>query len=192
MKVFQVVLFLVLAALVYFIYQFMYMKPTFMVGEKVPDFSTRTIDGAKFSIDDVKGKLVLMEFWGTWCGPCRKQMPELSKLYRTYKDSLHGTFEIVSLAMDDDTTALRNVIIKDTLSWPYHLREPKNGGEISALYQIKSIPTSYLLNDQLQIIKVNPSIEDLKDMLQKVDKIHYSKMKLKAEQKKKEELLNSK
>ncbi len=191
MKVFQVVIFLVLAALVYFIYQFMYMKPTFMVGEKIPDFNTRTIDGAKFSIDELKGKLVLIEFWGTWCGPCKKQMPELSKLYRTYKDSLHGTFEIVSLAMDDDTTLLRNVINQDTLSWPYHLREPKNGGEISALFQIKQIPTSYLLNDQSQIIKVNPTIDELKALLQKVDNIHYSKMKLKAEQKKKEEVMDS-
>ena len=104
MKIFQIVIFIVLAALVYFIYQFMYMKPTFMVGEKIPDFQTKTIDGKKFSMDELKGKLVLMEFWGTWCGPCRKQMPELSKLYRTYRDSLHGTFEIVSLAMDDDTT----------------------------------------------------------------------------------------
>lgn len=186
MKVFQVVIFLVLAALVYFIYQFMYLKPTFMIGEKVPTFRTKTIDGKNFSIDDLNGKLVLMEFWGTWCGPCRKQMPELSKIYRTYKDSLHGTFEIVSLAMDDDTAALRMVINRDSLSWPYHLREPQNGGEISALFQIKQIPTSYLINDKSQIIKVNPTIEELKDVLQKVDNIHYSKMKEKEKNKNKD------
>ena len=180
MKVFQVIIFLVLAALVYFVYQFMYLKPTFMVGEKIPDFKTKTIDGKNFSIDELEGKLVLMEFWGTWCGPCRKQMPELSKLYRTYKDSLHGTFEIVSLAMDDDTTLLRNVINQDSMSWPYHLREPKNGGEITNLFQIKEIPTSYLINDQAQIIRVNPTIDELKDLLMKVDNVHYSKMKQKA------------
>jgi len=182
MKIFQIVIFIVLAALVYFIYQFMYMKPTFMVGEKIPDFQTKTIDGKKFSMDELKGKLVLMEFWGTWCGPCRKQMPELSKLYRTYRDSLHGTFEIVSLAMDDDTTVLRNVINQDTMIWPYHLREPQNGGEITSLFQIKQIPTSYLLNDQGQIIRVNPTIDELKDLLTKVDNVHYSKMKAKKKE----------
>lgn len=183
MKIFQVVIFLVLAALVYFIYQFIYMKPAFMVGEKVPSFKTKTIDGKNFSIDDLEGKLVLLEFWGTWCGPCRKQMPELSKLYRTYKDSLHGTFEIVSLAMDDDTTALRAVINQDSLTWPYHLREPKNGGEISNLYQIKQIPTSYLINDQGQIIGVNPGIDELKNWLTRVDQVHHSKMREKEKAK---------
>lgn len=172
MKVFQWVIVVVLAVIVYFIYQFMYMKPAFMVGEKVPDFRTTTFDGNKFSIRDMEGKLVLLDFWGTWCGPCRRQMPELSRLYRTYQDSLHGLFEIVSVALDDDTTALRQVINQDTLTWPNHIREPKSGGEIATLYQIKQIPTSYLLNDQGQILKVNPGIKDIKEWLDKIDIVH--------------------
>ncbi|MCO6460872.1 MAG: redoxin domain-containing protein [Saprospiraceae bacterium] len=172
MKVFNWVIFIILAGLMYFIYQFMYMKPAFMVGEKVPDFRTTTIDGKKFSIRDMEGKLVLLDFWATWCGPCRKQLPALSSLYRTYKDSLHGVFEIVSVALDDDTTALRLVINQDSLVWPYHIREPKSGGEIAALYQIKKIPTSYLLNDEGQILKVNPGIDDIKEWLVRIDAVH--------------------
>ncbi len=177
MKIFQYIIFFILAALVYVLYQYMYMKPAFMVGEKAPSFRTQTIDGKNFSLDDMSGKLVLLDFWGTWCGPCRKQLPELSKLYRTYRDSLHGTFEVVSVAMDDDTAALRSVINSDSLVWPVHLRESKSGGPIIALYQIKKVPTSYLLNDQGQIISVNPDMNELKSWLEKIDQVHHSKTK---------------
>ncbi len=177
MKIFQYIIFFILAALVYVLYQYMYMKPAFMVGEKAPSFRTQTIDGKNFSLDDMSGKLVLLDFWGTWCGPCRKQLPELSKLYRTYRDSLHGTFEVVSVAMDDDTAALRQVINSDSLVWPTHIREPKGGGTITTLYQIKKVPTSYLLNDKGQIISVNPAVDELKSWLMKVDQAHYSKVR---------------
>lgn len=180
MKFFRVAIFIILAALVYLIYQFYYLKPAFAIGESIPDFKGTTIDDRPFSIDEMRGKLVLVEFWGTWCGPCRKQMPQLSSLYRTYRDSLHGTFEIVTIAMDDDTAALRRVINQDSLVWPIHLRESKQGGTIANLFEIREIPTSYLINEKAQIIRVNPSIDELRAILEKVDEAHYSKIRKQA------------
>lgn len=174
MKFFNVIIFLVLALVAFGIYYFIYSKPAMMIGEKAPDIRSATIDGQIFDLSQLQGKLVLVDFWGSWCSPCRKVNPELSALYRSYKDTLHDNFQIVSIAIDDDTSVLRTAIAHDSLVWPLHIMESKSGGPITAEYKIKEIPTSYLLNESQQIIKVNPTMEELHSILKKFVAVHYS------------------
>jgi len=177
MKYFNIVIFLILGALVYGIYFFMYRKTDLMIGDKAPDIRSTTIDGKMINLSQFQGKLVLLDFWGSWCTPCRKANPELAKLYNEFHDTLHSNFEIVSIAIDDDTTTLRQAIAQDGLAWPYQIMEPKSGGPATLDYKIKTIPASYLINDQQMIIKVNPGIEELRDILNKFVAVHYSKIK---------------
>ena len=168
MKVFRVVIFLVLAGLTWLAYEKLYKKPAFIIGEKIPSFQAELLNGKSFSSDQLMGKLTLLDFWGSWCGPCRTQNPELARLYKKYSDTLQGYFQIVSIAFDDDTTQLNKAILSDSLIWPDHIRESKmNEGPIGRLFKIREIPTTYLVNDQMRILRVNPSIQELEGILQK-------------------------
>lgn len=179
MKFFNFFIFIILGALVAGIYFYYYRNPAMMVGERIPDIHSVTIDHKPFDLNQLEGKLVLIDFWGSWCGPCRKANPELSKLYREYKDTLHNNFEIVSIAIDDDTSAVRKAIATDSLVWPIQIMEAKSGGPATIDYKIKEIPASFLINERQQIIKVNPSIEELRAILHKFFEAHYSRIQKK-------------
>lgn len=166
-----------LGAIVYGIYFFMYRETALMIGDRAPDIRSTTIDGKAINLSQFQGKLVLLDFWGSWCHPCRKANPELAKLYNEYHDTLHSNFEIVSVAIDDDTTVLRQAIKADGLIWPYQIMEPKSGGPATRDYKISTIPTSYLINNEQMIIQVNPTIAELRTILNKFVEVHYSKIK---------------
>ena len=115
------------AILILFIARRFYMKPKFINGEQTPDFSAQLIDGTPFQLSQLKGNMVLLDFWGSWCGPCRAQNPGLVKLY----DQFHGAdfrgiddFEIVSVAIEKqgDRERWLKAIESDGLKWKYQLR----------------------------------------------------------------------
>ncbi|MBL7826995.1 MAG: TlpA family protein disulfide reductase [Saprospiraceae bacterium] len=140
-----------------------YRTPSVGAGDPVPDFQVTTMDGASIKLSDLRGKYVLLHFWGSWCGPCRKESPHLVELYRKYHEK---GFEILSVAIDVNTRAWQTAIINDRMAWPYHAMEPYDfGGPVSKQFNIKSIPATFLINPQGVIMGVNLIPEYLDKML---------------------------
>jgi peroxiredoxin len=122
-------------------------------GSVANDFTTKDIKGKTIKLSDFRGKYVLLDFWASWCLPCRKGNPHLKKLYTRYKSK---GFEIIGVSDDDaDTSAWKKAVAKDGLPWPQVLRgldftnsnnDLENPKDISEKYGIHTLPTQVLID----------------------------------------------
>lgn len=147
-----------------------FLKPHLVQGQKAFEIVDKLPDGSRFSLSDLKGKYVLLDFWGTWCGPCLQSHPALVQLYKrfhgqTYKDA--SDFEIVSIAVEANDRNWQYIIQQDQLNWPYHLLASKMfSSPIVSAYNVKQLPTTFLINPEGLIIAVDPSMSQVIKMLQ--------------------------
>ncbi len=161
-----------LIGLLYFVYDYMFNRePKFIIGEVAPDFQGKKPDGSTLKLSDYRGKIVLLDFWGTWCGPCLQEIPGLVTVYNKYKNTQLGNangFEVLAVAMDRDKGMWENVIQRRNMNWEGHVSDLKRmNGHIGSLYKIREIPTKYLINEKGIIISVNPTIMELDKILDK-------------------------
>jgi thiol-disulfide isomerase/thioredoxin len=134
------------------------------VGEPFRDLQLKTPDDKDISISDYagKGKYVLLDFWASWCSPCRIENPNVVALYNEYKDK---GFEIVGLSFDQDKEAWIKGIKDDGITWP-QMSDIKGWSSIAALkYKVQGIPYTVLLDKEGKVIEVNLRGEALKDKL---------------------------
>ena len=174
MKNFNSLLNVILALLVVgYIGYYFYKLPKFDSGEYAKDFEGILITGEKFTLSDLKGKYVLLDFWGSWCGPCRMENPEIVSLYREFNTKNFNAgngFEVVNIGMETNQDRWKKAIEHDGLIWKYHIGEfDKFSGPIAKLYGIKEIPTKYFINPEGMIIKVNPTISELRTYLSDIE-----------------------
>ncbi|MCW3806641.1 TlpA disulfide reductase family protein [Plebeiibacterium marinum] len=136
--------------------------PAEMIGKKAPDFKVVGIDGKEQSLQEMlKGKkALLIDFWASWCGPCKKEIPHLKENYKRFSDK---GFEIVSISIDKDEKAWLNSVEKLALKWP-NFRD----SEVSALYKVSAVPTMYLINSKGEIIGENLRGEALTKKLEEI------------------------
>lgn len=122
------------------------------IGGKYADFEQANTDGKKVKLSDIKGKYILLEFWGSWCGPCREENPELVKTYNAYKAK---GFEILGVAADNNKAQWLKAIKDDKLPWENvcDLKGDKN--EAGLIYGISAYPTNYLIDENGIIIAKN-------------------------------------
>jgi peroxiredoxin len=130
------------------------------VGQPAPDISLPTPDGKNVSLSSLRGKYVLVDFWASWCGPCRQENPNVVRMYNQYKNK---GFEIYGVSLDESRDKWLKAIAMDNLTWP-HVSDLK-GWESSAakLYNIQAIPQTLLLDKEGKIIAKNlrgPSLEE--------------------------------
>lgn len=130
------------------------------VGDMYTDFKLSTPEGAEKSLSElVKGhKLVLVDFWASWCGPCRMEMPNVVKAYEQYKDK---GLQIVGVSFDNDMTKWKEAISKLNMTWP-QISDLK-GWDCAAgrIYQINSIPSTMLIDETGKIIAKDLRGEEL-------------------------------
>lgn len=113
------------------------------IGEPFVDFTQKNTDGKDVSLSDYSGKVILLDFWGSWCGPCRENNVELVKLYKEFKNQ---GFEIFGVAADGGKKEWLDAIEKDNMTWPNvtDFNGPKNKAALA--YGIYKFPTNYLIN----------------------------------------------
>ncbi len=132
---------------------------SFAIGGTAPDFTQITPDGKEMKLSELRGKVVLVDFWASWCGPCRRENPNVVKLYNKYKEK---GFEILGVSLDNSRDRWLAAIEQDGLTW-YHVSDLKGWqNAVAKLYSVSSIPHTILLDAEGKIIARNlrgPALE---------------------------------
>jgi len=117
-------------------------------GSQIPGIVYNDPNGKAVDIKSFKGKYVLIDFWASWCGPCRKAIPEVKALYAQYKEK---GFEVLSISVDTDNAAWRRAMTEEAMPWPQVLSPDKN--KTLADFMIIGIPTLYLIDREGKIVE---------------------------------------
>ncbi len=119
------------------------------VGQIAPDFSAKTPQGTVVSLKESMGKVTVIDFWASWCGPCRKENPAVVALY----NELHSKgLNIIGVSLDDDATKWKEAIAKDKLSWTQVSNLKEFNDPIALQYKVEQIPTTFVLDNTGKIV----------------------------------------
>ncbi len=146
-----------------------------IVGNMAPEIELPTISGDDFALSQLNNKIVLINFWASWCAPCRKKSPELVKIFDNYKDTDfedgENGFEIVSVNLDKNDIIWNKSVEKDGIGEFINVGDTKGWKSSAAIsYNIKSIPSNVLLNGNGEVIAVNLNTHELKKKLKRIKK----------------------
>ena len=129
-------------------------------GNAAPDIVMRSPSGELLKLSDLRGKVVLIDFWASWCGPCRRENPTVVRAYEKYKAK---GFEVFSVSLDSDKTRWMNAIAQDGLVWPNHVSDLGGWRNAAAgAYGVTSIPATFLLDRDGKVVGTNlrgPALE---------------------------------
>lgn len=151
-----------------------YLQPNLTKGEKAPEFIGMLPGDSALKLSDLRGQIVLLDFWGSWCGPCIQEAPGLIKLHEKYdRAAFSGAegFAIVSIAVEKNKDRWINAIERLGLIWPYHLLDPVSNfkffdSPIANEYGVKQLPTKFLIDENGKILDVNPTFSDVEKYLE--------------------------
>jgi peroxiredoxin len=135
-------------------------------GFRAPDFTLKTMDGKEVRLSDNEGKPALINFWASWCPPCKAEMPHIQEAYEQYKREIN--FHMVNLAVQDNPDEMKKYIQKEKFTFPILLDET---GEVAQEYNVTGIPQTVIVNTDGEIVKVvigAMTKEQLQELLKRV------------------------
>lgn len=134
------------------------------VGQKAPAFVINGLDNKPVKLADYKGRYVMLDFWASWCAPCRQENPNVVKQYNLYKDK---GFDILGISLDEDKDLWRKAIEADKLTWKHASELKSFEGSTPSLYRVYAIPSNFIIDPQGIIVAKNITGTDLEDFLKR-------------------------
>ncbi len=135
------------------------------VGDVAPDFTRADLAGRQVHLADYRGKLVLLNFWATWCAPCRKEMPLFSEWQRDYRAQ---GLQIIGISMDDDIASVKQLLAQRPVRYPIVVGDAKLGERFGG---VLGLPLSFLIDAQGRIVARYQGESDLADMEAKLKEL---------------------
>lgn len=136
------------------------------IGAIAPDLEFPDPNGKMRKLSDLRGKVVLLDFWASWCGPCRRENPNVTNIYSKYHDK---GFEVFSVSLDSDAASWKRAIEADKLVWPNHVSDLKKWqSQAAAIYGVRSIPSTFLLDKEGRIVKRDLRGADLENAVRQL------------------------
>lgn len=144
------------------------------IGDKAPELIGKSVQGETQKLSDTKGQLVLLDFWASWCGPCRRENPVVVNAWNKYKNKTFKNgkgFTVFSVSLDRTEDAWKKGIADDKLGWNYHISDLKGWySKHAAIYGVRSIPDNFLIDGDGVIIARKLRGADLEAVLEKLQK----------------------
>ena len=132
------------------------------IGAQAPNFTQLTPEGKQISLADYRGKYVLVDFWASWCGPCRQENPTVTKVYNEFKNK---NFDILAVSLDEEKGKWLKAVQEDQLAWT-QVSDPRGfEGDIARRYHIQAIPQNFLVDPTGRIVAVNLRGDELRTTL---------------------------
>ena len=156
--------------ILYVVARYFYKKPSVINGEAAPNFISMRPDGSSFDLSTLRGQYVLLDFWGSWCGPCIEEVPQLRALHKKFHGKIFSdakNFDIVSFGVEKDRARWLSAIQQLGMDEWQHVSDFKYlESPVTQLYGVRVIPTKILLNTEGVIIGVNLPIEEIEKILE--------------------------
>jgi len=137
-------------------------------GKPVPDFTLTAQDGGKVQLSSFKGHVVIIDFWASWCLPCRASIPHLKKLYEKY----HGQgLEILSISIDQNSKAWQNAVAKEAMPWKQVIdkyNSAKDASEVMTSFGIESVPFLIIMDKEGKVQAINPVEAETDEQLKEI------------------------
>ncbi|PQA93192.1 thioredoxin [Chryseobacterium shigense] len=136
------------------------------IGQQAPEITLSRTDGSLFSLSSLKGKVVLIDFWATWCAPCVGEQPELKMLYETFSEQVKGQkFEILGVSLDKNKESWQKAIDRFGINWIQVSDLKFWKSPVAKAYEIEELPFNMITDGQGKIVAKNLHGKELEDFL---------------------------